>query len=62
MSTTYTTCPTCGGSGQQYIPNAMYDTVMGWQGIWQACPGCGGTGQIPHYETCSACGGWGIAS
>ena len=55
-----TTCAICGGSGQQYIPDAVYDNIMGWQGIWQVCAGCGGAGNAPSYSQCSACQGWGI--
>lgn len=55
-----TTCSICGGSGQQYIPNALYDNIMGWQGVWQSCSGCGGSGQISTYSNCTDCRGWGV--
>lgn len=56
----YTTCAICGGTGQQYIANAYYDMIMGWQGMWQACGGCGGAGQFVNYSICPECGGAGV--
>ena len=53
-------CAICNGSGQQYIPNAYYDNVMGWQGQWQVCGGCGGAGHIGgNIEICPVCHGYG---
>ncbi len=56
-----TVCSICGGSGMQYIPNAYYDAVIGWQGTYVGCGGCGGSGYInsPTYAICSVCGGAG---
>lgn len=62
IQTGNTACGICGGTGQQYIANAYYDAIFGWQGLWQACGGCGGTGWIATYvtETCTNCNGFGI--
>lgn len=61
---TGTVCAICGGTGQQYIPNLYYDTVMGWTGGYIGCSGCGGSGYIgsaaPTYATCETCMGRGI--
>lgn len=56
------TCGICGGTGQQYIPNAYFDpgTNM-WMGQYIGCSGCGGsghTGNIPA-TPCPACNGIG---
>lgn len=53
-------CSICGGTGQQYIPNAYYDGWM-WQGLWQACAGCGGAGRFGvSYRNCAYCAGDGL--
>ena len=53
-------CGICGGTGQQYIPNAYYDGWM-WQGLWQACAGCGGAGRVGVvYRDCAYCAGDGL--
>lgn len=56
------TCGICGGTGQQYIPNAYFDAALGmWQGQYQACSGCGGAGMTGASSvTCGSCGGCGL--
>ena len=53
-------CGICSGTGQQYMPNLYYDTVLGWTGGYIGCSGCGGSGYISGYNICSNCGGLGI--
>lgn len=55
-------CGICGGTGQQYIPNAYFDAALGmWQGQYQACSGCGGAGMTgASYVPCASCGGCGL--
>ncbi len=54
-------CAICGGTGQQYIPNAYYDSALNtWQGQYMVCSGCGGSGYFTTYRVCNACGGFGI--
>ncbi len=58
-------CSICGGTGQQYIPNAIYDVVMGWMGQYVVCSGCGGSGYInyttEYYVWCDQCNGYTVA-
>ena len=54
------TCAICGGTGQQYASNLLYDAVQGWQDGFTTCSGCEGRGFTYGQDTCSTCNGTGI--
>lgn len=54
--TSYSTCSTCGGSGQV---TRVQNTILGAMQTTSTCPACQGEGRLIN-EKCAACGGEGV--
>ena len=54
--TSFTTCPTCHGTG---VINTTQQTLFGVQRVQAVCPECNGEGKIIN-EKCTYCGGTGV--